>query len=1315
MLGIRNAGTIAVTTIENNTIRDLTSASGNTTGTNLAAIVGISCSNSKPGQIVRKNNIYNLSSTAATASVVYNGIYVSGSGGTMMCEKNFIHNLSMSSTSSSAGIYGMFINATSNTGVYRNNMIQLGVKSDGTALGGGYVLNGIYEAGGSNSLYFNSIYVGGTASGVTGNTYAFNSLVTINNRVYQNNIFYNARTGGTTGKHYAVKVGGTTVNPTGLTMNFNVYYAPSGVFGYFNSADVANLNAWRSAVGMDGNSMSANPQYLWPNGNSSNANLHISPADPTPVEGQGMAIASIADDYDSELRSGLTPTDIGADAGNFIQLDLSGPTITYSLLSNITATTNRVLPGFATITDPSGVNFASGTSPRLYYKKSTDANAYLGNTSADNGWKWVETGSGSSPASFTINYALLYNSLGGAGVVASGDQIQYFVVAQDLLPTPNVSINQGAFSVYPSTVALTASAFPVGGFINSYFICTAIPAIVNVGVGQPYTTLTADDAQGFFRAVNRSVLNSNVTVNITSDLTEPGTIALLQWAEEGTGTYTMSIVPDASTLRTISGTAVAAGSAMIPIAGADRLIIDGGTGKNLLFRNTNATAANTGPTIQWYNGSLNCTLTQTIVENNGTTGYGELLVSAGVNNVTISGNDIRDATGGTTGRTLYAIAGNSLTTTINIVNNNISNFTGYGILLSVVADGCNVTGNSIYYNNATIPTATQTCVGVFSGGGHTVSNNYLGGQAPICGGSPWVNSGAVSWYGLNLGMSPTSPASSIQGNVIKNLSLTSTGAAAFDGIYASSGIVNIGTVTGNVIGDVSTPNSITSTGTSGLWAIYANTSATIANNIIANMTATSATPSNVYGIRIQADFPIVVEKNQIYNIGATNPSAVSTGPTAGVMVYGSLAGMSNTYRLSNNVISLGHGISNDIMFVGFWDYNTGTKADYYYNSVSIGGATTTGTNGGAFALYKMSTSVNTIKDNSFSCSRTGWGNYTIVAIYDGFVSDYNDLYNIYPDSVGVYGNFVYNLRDWQTVTGGDTHSISADPLYTSSGNLLPTTGSPLIGVATPLPGIVETDILNNPRNALNPTMGAYELAPPVTTKSLVVKVFLEGFYDVPTGVMNKTQDVNPDDFTQFDKWPLNHVDTISVLLVEDLITWPDPIPYNYEAHGKFIDMDGTITITDIPGALSGNYFIVIKHRQSVETWSAAPVSFAGSAITYDFTIAASQAFGNNQKDVDEGGIFGLWGGDVTSMFGPQDGYIDIFDNNDVFNLAQLAAFGYIPEDLTGFAPAGGTGPDGFVDIFDMALVFNNMQQAIGMNTPPFPMKKSPNKHTGTIR
>jgi hypothetical protein len=281
---------------------------------------------------------------------------------------------------------------------------------------------------------------------------------------------------------------------------------------------------------------------------------------------------------------------------------------------------------------------------------------------------------------------------------------------------------------------------------------------------------------------------------------------------------------------------------------------------------------------------------------------------------------------------------------------------------------------------------------------------------------------------------------------------------------------------------------------------------------------------------------------------------------------------------------------------------------------------------------------------------------------------------------------------------GSSHGQSLTPVvystaggyYTSSNaSLSMTVGEPVIETYTSSSNILTTGF-QQPEN----------LSPFLKTLNLVA--MLEGYYDHTSGLMSKAQGVADDGQTQFDKWPLNHVDTLSVLLAGST----DPYPYIYQAHGLYINTDGTISLAGVPGALNGSYYIVIRHRQSVETWSANPVSFAATPVSYDFHNSPSQAFGNNEKRLDpESEVYGLYGGEISSMTGEQDGYIDIFDNVNVFNDAQSSAYGYLLTDLTGLAPAGGFGPDGFVDIFDMALVFNNMQVGIGMNTPPNPVKK----------
>ncbi len=213
----------------------------------------------------------------------------------------------------------------------------------------------------------------------------------------------------------------------------------------------------------------------------------------------------------------------------------------------------------------------------------------------------------------------------------------------------------------------------------------------------------------------------------------------------------------------------------------------------------------------------------------------------------------------------------------------------------------------------------------------------------------------------------------------------------------------------------------------------------------------------------------------------------------------------------------------------------------------------------------------------------------------------------------------------------------------------------------------------------------------VPFKTLNIAAFIEGFYDEFAGQMRQTQETTDGENT-YNKFTGSTVDTMSVILANA----NDPWEYLFQTHGVSMDPDGTMS-TLVPSAFSDDYYIVLRQRNSVETWSAVPVSFAGNTINYNFTLAASQAFGNNLKKVGEGPTsYALYSGDLVSSGTEQDGYIDIYDNNEVFNKSQEGLFGYAVADVTG---------DAFVDIFDLVVVFNNLQGSVGMITPPNPGKK----------
>ncbi len=333
-------------TFTSNIIRNMTVAGGTGT-TSSASMIGIIINATSANHTLSQNQIYNLSNTNASAATVVTGIQYSASSGTNIVERNLIYGLSSSTNSSSAEING--IRVSGGTTTYRNNMIALGetvTNAIGTAATNSNAsgLNGINEFLGTNNFWHNSVYIGGTASAGSGSSYAFNGTQTVNTRSFRNNIFVNARSnGGATGSHYAVKINGSSANPTGLTINNNIYYVTGsgGVLGYFNGANRTSLSAWQTAVGQDASSLNADPLFVDPT--NATPNLHVQNISPADIVGAALGVS---DDYDGDLRASFTPNDIGADAflgapcasANGGTISPSSATICSGLTYNMSAT-----------------------------------------------------------------------------------------------------------------------------------------------------------------------------------------------------------------------------------------------------------------------------------------------------------------------------------------------------------------------------------------------------------------------------------------------------------------------------------------------------------------------------------------------------------------------------------------------------------------------------------------------------------------------------------------------------------------------------------------------------------------------------------------------------------------------------------------------------------------------------------------------------------------------------------------------------------------------------------------------------------------
>jgi hypothetical protein len=146
------------------------------------------------------------------------------------------------------------------------------------------------------------------------------------------------------------------------------------------------------------------------------------------------------------------------------------------------------------------------------------------------------------------------------------------------------------------------------------------------------------------------------------------------------------------------------------------------------------------------------------------------------------------------------------------------------------------------------------------------------------------------------------------------------------------------------------------------------------------------------------------------------------------------------------------------------------------------------------------------------------------------------------------------------------------------------------------------------------------------------------------------------------------------------------------AHAGMLHTDGTVSVV-IP-SVSGSYYIVVKGSQQgaasgtnisniLETWSASPVAMGGT-VNYDFTTAASKAYGSNQVNVGSG-VYALFNGDIN-----RDGSIESTDylllENDIISIV----FGYSATDLSG---------DGVVESDDYLLMENAILQVIFAQKP----------------
>lgn len=480
--GITYTGT-GLAAISLNTVYNLSGAnafaafSGAATGVQGILHSGIATT----GAAINKNTIYALSATNTGAvQTNVNGIgYSNPTAGSVT--GNTIYDLRNASTMTVATTpptgSGILVRAAITSALISNNMISLG---DAQTTNTQYI--GIwnnFSASGTINIFHNSVSISGVASAGALPSFGLlrgdNSGTAVTTPVsIRNNIFSNSRSGGT-GKHYAIANQGTAPSTTGWgnnASNYNVLNTVnSATVGLWGSTD-GTFNAWRAASLSDLNSYSAIPVTFV---NAATADLHLNMgATPTPLESNGVSIAAVTTDYDSQVRPGPSGSvngggtfpDLGAD-----EFD-GAPALPVITLNSVTPAASTQCTSVARLVSVNATTPA-GTiaSVNLTYTVNGTSQAPIAMTNTS-GAIWTATIPSPAPANATIAWAVVATS--STGISSSYTGTSY--ADEPLLAYTASAVSDQSAVCTGSSVVLTAYMDNPGVLITHPAAAIANPA-----------------------------------------------------------------------------------------------------------------------------------------------------------------------------------------------------------------------------------------------------------------------------------------------------------------------------------------------------------------------------------------------------------------------------------------------------------------------------------------------------------------------------------------------------------------------------------------------------------------------------------------------------------------------------------------------------------------------------------------------------------------------------------------------------------------------------------------------------------------------
>ncbi len=774
------------------------------------------------------NTIYNLSITTTTSNSVLYGILLAPTL-TGNVYKNRISNFT--ATAASVTVAGINVEGTSNNlyTIYNNiigNLEAPQANANNVIRGIAFSLVGINSQmqADHNTIYLNASS-SGTNFGSSGIFLTANATNTTGNTTLRNNLVVNLSTANGTGRTAALMRSSSTFANYNEASNNNIWYAgtpaPANLIFYNVTNSDQTLSAFKTRVGpiCESNSLTELPTFLSVAGSSANF-LHIDAAVPTQIESGALAIAGITDDADSEIRQGNigytgtgTAPDIGADEFEGIYSEMDPPGISYTSIASPTCTFSGNSVASVIIEDETGVPLAGANVPRIYYRKNSGA--------------WFSQpgiNTGGNTLSSSWNFTIVETDMGG---LASGDIVEYFVIAQDLSPAINVAS-------YPAGVSAESvhsiSSFPPTPF--SFSLNHTLSGLYTVGSGKNFNSLS--EAINVYN--NACALTGPVVFELTDNTytapLETFPIQILEHAD-ASSINTLTIRPSLTSTPAITGVTT---TQVINFNGSDHIIFDGrqggtGTTREIVIRNEG-----TGIAVQFINDARYNIIKHCNVQSRRAGSFtGTILIGAsspsgnGNDHNTIHDNAISESVDFPTNAIYAAGTAGSANDSITISQNEIFNFfsssnDNHGIFLNNANSSWNIIDNKFYQTAERRFTSTNIelfAIRIVGGENFRITGNRIGfanesgtGVMNLVGNSvaltgfpalyePAGTATTFRFFGISADFDGGGLLSNIDGNHIGGLNIYSASPLSpgiFNGIYVENGTVDIGSNAANIIG-----------------------------------------------------------------------------------------------------------------------------------------------------------------------------------------------------------------------------------------------------------------------------------------------------------------------------------------------------------------------------------------------------------------------------------------------------------------------------------------------------------------------------------